>query len=458
MSQDLSPSTARPDSPATTTVTGPATRTEPPTETALPGEPGFVFDPMSPEYDRDPYPLLARMRRHAPVFEWSPLGALFLSRHRDVVAVLADEARFSPDRRRWEHFVPPPPEHADHPIVRLQSSNILAYDGAEHSRLRKLASVALTRRAVRSLEPLMIELADELIDRFIASGRCDFVRDFASLFPVTIVSRLLGISANSERERRFKALADAAVVAFNPMCSEAEQLRSLHSMTIQIEEVRALMDEKRERPGADLMTDMIQAESEGDRFSADEILSTVMAILVAGSETTANSLSFGLIELLRHPDQLVRFRDDPGVRANGGYEIIRYQHPGRFLPRYARATTEVDGVPVRAGQMLLCSVPSAQRDPEAIPDPDRFDISRSPADLSAFGVGRHFCIGAQLARLELEVALGRVLERLTDPSLEGDFESIPYRANPAVRGPASLPIRFAARSTRAISSSRRASQ
>ncbi|HKK52980.1 MAG TPA: hypothetical protein VKA74_15385, partial [Myxococcota bacterium] len=231
----------------------------PSTGEPTPGEPDFVFDPMSPEYDRDPYPILAHMRSHSPIHEWGPLGALFLSRHRDVVSVLADEERFSPDRRRWEHFVPPPPEHADHPIVRLQGSNILAYDGAEHARLRKLASVALTRRAVRTLEPLMGELADELIDRFIGSGSCDFVADFASVFPVTIVSRLMGISPNSERERRFKALADSAVVAFNPMCSDEEKLRSIHSMTIHLEEVRALMDEKRATPGADLMTDMIQA-------------------------------------------------------------------------------------------------------------------------------------------------------------------------------------------------------
>jgi cytochrome P450 len=210
------------------------------------------------------------------------------------------------------------------------------------------------------------------------------------------------------------------------------------------------MEEKRAKPGEDLMTDMVQAEAEGDRFTPDEILSTVMAIIVAGSETTANSLSFGLIELMKHPDQLERFRNDPSVRANGGYEIIRYQHPGRFLPRYARVDTEVGGVPVRTGQMLLCSVPSAQRDPDVIPDPDRFDITRTPVDLSSFGVGRHFCIGAQLARLELEVALGRVVERLDDLELEGEFEAIRYRANPAVRGPESLPIRFTAGRPRAV--------
>lgn len=422
------------------------TATPIPDRAPRPDEPGFVFDPLSAEYDRDPYPILAAMREYAPVYEWDAMGALFLTRHRDVIDVLADENLYSGDRRLWEQYVAPPPEHANHPIIRLQSSNILAYDGAEHARLRKLASVALTRRAVKTLDPLMHQLADEMIDRFIDRGECDFVTSFASVFPVTIVSRLLGIEPNSEREARFKSLADSAVVAFNPMCSEEDKLRSIHSLTVHFEEVRKLMEEKRQHPTNDLMTDMVQAEADGDRFTPDEIMSLVMAIIVAGSETTANSLSFGLIELLRHPEQLARYRDDPNVRPNGGYEIIRYQHPGRFLPRIARKAAEIGGKPVRRGQMILCSVPSAQRDPELIEDPDRFDIERTPCDLSSFGVGRHFCIGAQLARLELEIALGRVLERLGDIELVGDFEDIPYRANPAVRGPAALPIRFQPRS------------
>ena len=408
-----------------------------------PSDPGFVFNPMSPEYDRDPYPILAVLREHAPVYEMPGFGALFLTRHRDVVAVLGDEERFSGDRTRWEHFEPPPAEHANHPVIRMQSRNLLAAEGAEHTRLRKLASAALTRRAVKNLDPLMHALADELIDRFIESGRCDFTKQFAEIFPVNIVSRLMGIAPDSDRERRFKDLADSVVVAFNPMCSEEEKLRSFHSMTLHMEEVRVLMEEKRAHPGNDLMTDMVQAEDDAARhFEPDEILGTLMAILVAGSETTANSLSFGLIALLRHPEQLARFRDDPGCRANATAEIVRHQHPGRFLPRFAKLDTEIAGTPVRKGQMIFCSVPAANRDPAVIEDPDRFDILRTPHDLSAFGVGRHFCIGAQLARLELEVALAHVVERLADLELVGDFDDITYRANPAVRGPASLAIRF----------------
>ena len=398
---------------------------------------------MSPEYDRNPYPILSVLREHAPAYEMPGVGALFLSRHEDVTTVLSDEDRFSGDRTLWENYEVPPPDQADHPIIRMQSRNLLTAEGAEHTRLRKLASAALTRRAVKNLDPLMHALADELIDHFIEAGECDFTKQFAELFPVNIVSRLMGIPKDSDRERRFKDLADSVVVAFNPMCSEEEKLRSFHSMTLHMEEVRVLMEEKRAHPGNDLMTAMVQAEDDAERhFEPDEILGTLMAILVAGSETTANSLSFGLIEFLRHPDQLARFRDDPSCRANATAEIVRYQHPGRFLLRYAKCDTTVAGASVRKGQMLFLSVPSANRDPAIIDQPDRFDILRTPYDMSAFGVGRHFCIGAQLARLELEVGLTHVLERLTDLELIGAFEDIAYRSNPAVRGPASLSIRF----------------
>jgi cytochrome P450 len=414
-----------------------------PNPALLPSDPDFVLDLMGPEYDRDPYPILSVLREHAPAYEMPGFGALFLSRHSDVIEVLSNEELFSGDRTRWEHFEPPPAEHLNHPVIRMQSRNLLTAEGADHTRLRKLASAALTRRAVKNLDPLMHALADELIDRFIEGGQCDFTKEFAEIFPVNIVSRLMGIDPDSDRERRFKDLADSVVVAFNPMCSEEQKLRSFHSMTVHMEEIRVLMEEKRRNPGNDLMTDMVQAEDDASRgFEADEILGTLMAILVAGSETTANSLSFGLIELLKNPDQLARFRDDPSCRPNATAEIVRYQHPGRFLPRFAKEATVVAGAPVRAGQMIFCSVPSANRDPSVIEDPDRFDILRTPHDLSAFGVGRHFCIGAQLAKRELEVALSHILERLPNLEIAGSFDAIPYRANPAVRGPASLPIRF----------------
>lgn len=414
------------------------------TDTMLsPGDDGFILDLMSPEYDRDPYPLLAQMREHAPAYEMPGVQAIFLSRHADVIEVLSNEAKFSGDRTQWEFWTPPAPEHANHPIVRMTQSNILAAEGAQHTRLRKLASAALTRRAVKNLDPLMHALSDELIDRFIERGSCDFAKEFAEIFPVNIVSRLMGIPRDSVREKRFKDFADTAVIAFNPMCSEAEKLRSIHNMTIHMAEIRELMEEKRANPGNDLMTDMVEVQDDSERgFEAEEIVSTLMAIIVAGSETTANSISFGLIELMRNPEQLARFRDDPNSRANATAEIVRHQHPGRFLPRYAKEDTRIAGVDVRKGQMLFCSVPAANRDPAVIDDPDRFDILRTPHDLSAFGVGRHFCIGAQLARLELEIALGHVVERLSELGLEGSLDSIPYRANPAVRGPASLPIRF----------------
>lgn len=408
----------------------------------LPGASAIQLEPLSPEFDRDPYPILRRLREEAPVYWWETAGAWVLTRHDDVTRILSDEQHFSPDQKLWERYVPPPPEHADHPVLRMRDSNLLTYEGAEHTRLRQLASVALTRRAVRNLEPLLRDLIEELLDRVAPRGECDFVDEIAHVYPVTVVSRLLGIPPNSDRERRFKQAADAAVAAFNPMLDEASKLRAIQAMERHMAEVGELMEEKRANPDDDLMTDMIQAEAEGDRFTPEEVIGMVMTILVAGSETTANSMGFGLLQLLTHPEQLVSFRDAPKLRAHAVYEMIRYEMPGRFLNRYVKQDVELRGKPLKKGQLLLVSVASAQRDPAVIDDPDRFDIHRVPFDSSAFGIGRHFCLGAQLARLELEVSLGRIVERLPNLRLHCDPKEIPYRSNPAVRGPASMPIRF----------------
>lgn len=408
----------------------------------LPGEEDFVLDLQSAEYDRDPYPLLRALRERMPVYWWPEVQAVFLTRHAEVVGVLGDDAGYSADRRHWSQYISPSELELAHPVVRLQASNILSLEGREHTRVRKLASLALTRRAVRNLEPLMHALADELIDAFAERGECDFVRDFSRSYPVAIVSRLLGIEPNSDRERSFRLLADLDGVTLNPMVGGEERQRALDQMAVHLEEMRALMEEKRSRPGDDLMTDLIRAESEGERFEADEIMALILSLIAAGGATTAQSFGLGLIELLRHPEQLARFRDDPDLRLDASHEIARYQMPGRFSARYARAPIRLGDRELAKGQMVICSVAAAQRDPALFPDPERFDIRRKPADTSVFGVGRHFCIGAQLARLELATGLGHVLERLRGLRLEGDLDSIPYGGNPAVRGPLQLPIRF----------------
>jgi len=408
----------------------------------LPGESDFVFDPFTTEFERDPYPTWRVLREHAPVYWWEASNAWVLTRHADIVAVMRDEDRFSADRRVWEHYQEPPPEFRDHPVGRMAETNILSLEGADHTRVRRLASVALTRRAVRGLEPLMTQLIAELLAPVAPRGECELVGEIASVYPVAVVSRLLGIPGSSERERRFKGYADALVAAANPMIAPDVLLRAISSLEKLVAEIEELIAEKQAAPGDDLMTDMLAAEESGDRFSHDEIVTMIMAILVAGSETTANSMALGLFELLRHPDQLAHFRDDRSIRANAVYEIVRYQMPGRFLNRYAKVDAVLGGQNVCKGQLLLCSIPSAQRDPDAIEDPDRFDIARDHADQTAFGIGRHFCLGAQLAKLELEISLGAILEGLPGLRLGCAPEDVPFRPHPTVRGIQALPLCF----------------
>ena len=407
-----------------------------------PGHEGFIFDPMSPDFDRDPYPVLANLREHEPVYWWPQARGWFLTRHDDVVAVLGDEDRFSPNEIHWEYFIQPSEEVRNHPVLRIRDSSILSVEGAQHARIRKLAFKALSRRAVRTIQPLMRSLIEEISAPLRDRSGCDFVSEIASPYPIGVISRLLGIPGNSDREMRFKELADAIVVAFNPMIDEATQLRSIHLMEGYLAEISEWMEEKRRNPADDLMSHLVHVEHEGERFDTDEILSLISALLVAGAETTANSLSFGMLELLRHPEQMKRFREDPACRANASYEIVRYEMPGRFLRRYAKKDTEIRDKTILKGQAVYLSVASAQRDPSFLSDCDRFDITRVPRDLSAFGIGRHFCIGAQLARLEIEIALGHILDSFGSIKLACPFEELPFRSNPVIRGPSALPILF----------------
>ncbi len=408
----------------------------------LPGSPDFQFDPYHPDFERDPYPTWTLLREHAPVFWWAESNAWVLTRHADVTDVMRDEEHFTTDRRLWDGYEPPPEALQDLPFVRMMSANLFAYEGAEHTRLRRLASVALTRRAVRDLIPLMERLIEDLLAPILHRGEVELIEEIASIYPVTVVSRLLGVPEKSDREREFKHFSDGLVAAASPVVADEYKLRAFNLGNQFISQVEELMEEKRRAPANDLMTDMLQAESEGDRFTPDEITSMIMAILVAGSETTANSMALGLVDLLRHPEQYALFRDRPELRSNAVAEMVRYQMPGRFLTRFVREPLSFRGENFQTGQLILCAVPAAQRDPAYIEDPDRFDITRTPVDSSAFGIGRHFCLGAQLARLELEVSLGSIVETLPDLALSIDPSELEFRHNPTVRGPDKLPLRF----------------
>jgi cytochrome P450 len=396
----------------------------------------FAFDPFDPETRRNPFPLYARGRRDHPVYRHPELPVASVFRYADVQSILRDPETWS------SHFPPPPGADPE----KIPEPSMLGQDPPQHTRLRGLVNQAFTPRIVRRLEPRMREIADELIERAVDEGEVDFVRALTYPLPVIVIAEIIGIPA--EDREQFKAWSDAAIAnlgnaLFVP--PTAERLRELGSLIGQMGEYFSqLADERRRRPREDLLTGLVQAEIEGSKLSHDEMIRMLVLLLVAGNETTTTLIGNAVIELLAHADQAARLRAEPGLIPSAVEEVLRFSSPVQMDPRYATRDVEVGGVTVRAGQFAICWLGSANRDEEVFAEADRFDIARDDNRHLAFGFGIHYCLGANLARLEAQVALGSLLARTRSFERTGDAP-LPLHPSIVFRGFTELPLRLRAR-------------
>jgi cytochrome P450 len=404
------------------------------------GIPSPAINPLDPACARDPYPLFARLREHDPIHRDDVMNAWLVTGFDAFVAIMQDP-RFSLDIREWEAFEAP--THPD--LLRFRDINdasLFALPQVDHRRVRRLVSTAFTPRAVRSLEPVIHSIVDECFARVRAAGRMDLVSDLAVFFPTYVISRLIGIPANSRRELRFKQLADVSIAQGSPLVPMSEKIAAAPLL----DEFYGLIDEciaeRRQAPQDDILSALIHAEEEGKRLSREELLSLVSGLISAGSETTASALVLGLRELLHRPDQLARFRAQPELRANAAEELLRHQMPGYFTMRIALEDVAIGGRTIRRGQLVLPSIAAAHRDPARFPDPDRVDIARDLSEVAVFGRGPHSCLGAQLARLELSTAYAKLVDELPGLRLARGYDEVPFALHPVIRSIASLPLEF----------------
>lgn len=404
------------------------------------GIPSPAINPLDPACARDPYPLFARLREHDPIHRDDVMNAWLVTGFDAFVAIMQDP-RFSLDIREWEAFEAP--THPD--LLRFRDINdasLFALPQVDHRRVRRLVSKAFTPRAVRSLEPVIHSIVDECFARVRAAGRMDLVSDLAVFFPTYVISRLIGIPANSRRELRFKQLADVSIAQGSPLVPMSEKIAAAPLL----DEFYGLIDEciaeRRQAPQDDILSALIHAEEEGKRLSREELLSLVSGLISAGSETTASALVLGLRELLHRPDQLARFRAQPELRANAAEELLRHQMPGYFTMRIALEDVAIDGRTIRRGQLVLPSIAAAHRDPARFPDPDAVDIARDLSEVAVFGRGPHSCLGAQLARLELSTAYAKLVDELPGLRLGCGYDEVPFALHPVIRAIASLPLEF----------------
>ncbi|MCH2173874.1 cytochrome P450 [Myxococcota bacterium] len=398
------------------------------------------IDPLDTNFARNPYPVFRALRERDPVHWWEDGPGWVLTRFTDVVEGFK-HPDLSGNIRHWELFREP--THPDLKRLRPYDDALLtALEDDHHNRVRRLVAKAFTPRSVARLEPVMKEILDDCLAPHRKRGNLELMQDVARSYPTRVISRMLGIPSDTQREQRFKELSDILISLTSPLVSEEERIAGAAAREEMLALVEEVLDERRHQPQDDILSALLAAEDDGQTLSTTELLSLVPLIILAGSETTANSLGIGLLDLLRHPDQFALFRDEPALRPRAIEELLRFQQPGYFLARYALRDLEFGGRKIRKGQLVLLSSPAAHRDPEAFPDPDHLDLRRMPDQTAVFGHGVHFCLGAQLARLELSTALTKLVDEFPGLRLSVPAEEVEFEPNIQIRTLGALPLAF----------------
>jgi cytochrome P450 len=395
-----------------------------------------LFNPLAPEFIRDPYPSYERLRTTDPM-HLTPFGAFVASRHAEASLVLRDK-RFGKDFvdrsvRRYG------PQAMDEPIFRHMSHWMLQQDPPDHTRLRGLVVKAFTARRVEDMRPRIQHVVDQSLDRVADRGHMDLIEDFAFRLPVTIICDMLGIP-EEHRETFFQSSREGGRLLDPVPLSRAEIDEANTGNAAAQLYFQQLFELRRRSPGDDLTTQLVQAEEDGSKLSNEELTANIMLLFGAGHETTVNLIGNGLLALHRNPDQLALLKANPALITNAIEEFLRYDSSVQLTGRVSlEEIDDLGGKKIPKGESVLCLLGSANRDPEVYPDhPDRLDITRPNVRPLSFGGGIHFCLGAQLARLEAEVAIATLLRRLPDLRLD-DAENPKWRPTFVLRGLKTLP-------------------
>ena len=393
-----------------------------------------VFNPLLPEFHANPYPFYRALREEDPVHE-SPLGFWVCTRYDDAVMVLRDP-RFGREGM------------ADLLESRLgiardasHTRDMLFRDPPDHTRLRGLVSRAFTPRVVDVMRPHIQEIVHGLLDRVEGAGAMDVIEDLAYPLPVTVICEMLGVPTADQDV--FKGwsndIARSLDAAILPASSDVLP-RGREARLAIADYFRSLIATRRKNPKPDLLSALIAAEEEGNKLSEGELVSTCILLLVAGHETTVNLIGNGLLALLQHPDQLRALRDDPALIQTGVEELLRFDGPVQRTGRMTTADVEIGGKHIPKGSVVVSVIGAANRDPKHFSDPDRLDVSRKENRHIAFGFGIHFCLGAPLARIEGQIAIGALVRRMPGLTLVSDTPE--WRESSVLRGLKTLPVTF----------------
>jgi cytochrome P450 len=386
------------------------------------------------DFYQKPWEVYALLREQGPVREVvlpDGVPGWMVTSYEDARALLADP-RLSKDHHRVVELVPP---EVSGWFTSPLSAHMLMTDPPDHTRLRKLVTKAFTSRTVEGLRPRIEQVAAGLLDAMPAGETVDLLSAYALPLPIAIISEMLGVP---ETDRgRFHDWTLTLLTDTTP------QVHVEHAFQQMAAFLTGLIEDKRAHPGDDLISQLVQVSDNGDQLSAPELLTMGFLLVGAGFETTVNLIGNGVLSLLRHPAQLALLRSDPALLAGAVEEFLRYEGPVDIATlRFTSEPVRVGGVDIPADQFVLISLLAANRDERRFADPGRLDITRPPSAHLAFGHGIHHCLGAPLARLEGQIAIGALLRRFPGLTLAAEPEDLRWRESTQIRGLQELPVRL----------------
>lgn len=392
---------------------------------------------LDDDFFQDPHAVYRRLREEGPVAPAvTPWGrrVWLVTRYQEARSLLA-EPRLSKDNKRLAELIGTQvtATGANVSPTSVLASHMLNADPPNHTRLRTLVNKAFTARTVARLRPRIEEITDALLDDVAAAGAVDLMEAFAVPLPTTVICELLGVPAEDRHTFRAWTLS---------LLSGADEEALRRDATALTGYLGGLIADKRRAPTGDLLSELVHVSEQGDRLAETELVPMAFLLLLAGHETTVNLIGNSVLSLLENPDQLAKLRADPSLLPTAVEEFLRFEGPIDVATlRFTTEPVRVGDTEIPAGEFVMVSLLSANRDPGRYPDSGRLDITRQAGGHLAFGHGIHYCVGAPLARLEAEIALGKLVRRFGTLELDGDPAALRWRASTLFRGVENLPVR-----------------
>lgn len=403
------------------------------------------LDINAPEFVADPYPRLAELRESTPVFFDPVWNKLFFTRYHDIAALLRDKRlgrsilhRLSRDELGW-----PPPNPLTKDFDQFQSHHMLDNEPPKHTRLKSLVMKAFTPARVEGLRGKIESIVNRMLDQAEDRGKMDLLQDYAEPLPVAVIAELLGVP--EEDQHLLRPWSSSIVKLYELGYSDQQAVQANQAVVEFSDYIKALADERRKNPQDDLITALVQVEEQGEMLTEDELVANCILLLNAGHEATVNGTTAGFLSLSRNPDQM-NLAKQAAREGNQDFfkaaveEMLRYDTPLPMFERWVLDDFEYQGIPLKQGQEVALLYASGNRDPRKFENANSLDLTRKDNQHLTFGLGIHYCIGAPLARLEMQTSFATLLRRFPDVRLATD--KVEYAGGFVIRGHKAMPVEF----------------